>query len=285
MRIYKLGLVFFLISTIAYSQDKPLKEHILFYSSFDDNMNADMAVGDPLIYTAENYKNINNAKSGIHDPMVIIAENKGFTGNALHFKGKKSSVIYFSGHQNLGYSSESWSGSFSFWLQVDPATDLAPGYCDPICLTDSKFNDAALWVDFTDDSPRRFRFGAMGDLDVWNPDNKSGEAEVEKRVVNVTQPPFACRKWTHIVITYSEINTNRSECKLYLDGELKGLVKDVNDPFTWEAENAKIMLGLGYIGLMDEITVFDKPLTLDEVKNVYALKDGIKALFSNRSQD
>ena len=51
----------------------------------------------------------------------------------------------------------------------------------------------------------------------------------------------------------------------------------MNDPFTWVEENAKIMLGLGYVGLMDELTVFDKPLEVDEVKAVYQLKGRIKA--------
>jgi len=39
------------------------------------------------------------------------------------------------------------------------------------------------------------------------------------------------------------------------------------------------MLGLSYVGLMDELTVFDKPLDANEVKSVYKLKNGIKALF------
>ncbi len=39
------------------------------------------------------------------------------------------------------------------------------------------------------------------------------------------------------------------------------------------------MLGLGYIGMMDELTVFDKPLDDNEVKSVYKLKNGIKTLF------
>lgn len=143
-----------------------------------------------------------------------------------------------------------------------------------------RYNDAALWVDFTkDDKPRKFRLGVMGDLDVWNPENKNNETETEKRLVTVNQPPFASGKWTHIVITYSEINTNKSACKLYLDGEIKGVVKGINDPFTWVEENAKIMLGLSYVGYMDELTVFDKPLDASEVKFVFELKKGVKNLF------
>ena len=279
MHFPKLSLLFFLVSNIACSQSPSLKDHILFYSSFDGTTTAEIAIGDSLLYTAENYKKTEKAKPGLHNPDVILAKNKGLVGDALHFTKKNTSAIYFSGYKNLGYSPKSWSGSFSFWLQLDPEKDLAPGYCDPINITDVSFNDAALWVDFTDDNPRKFRLGVLGDLAVWNPEKKDDKVAFEKRLVTVTKPSFKSEKWTHIVITYAEINTTKSVCKLYLDGQLQGVVKDVNDPFTWIEENAKIMLGLGYVGLMDELTVFDKPLDTNEVKAVYELKNGIKALF------
>ncbi|WP_282079150.1 LamG-like jellyroll fold domain-containing protein [Aquimarina algiphila] len=270
---------FFLITSISFSQNKQLKDHVLFYSSFDGKLSADVSVGDAKIYTAENYNKTDKARPGLHNTNVVLAKNRGHIGDALHFKKKNTAAIYYKGSKNLGYSPTSWSGSVSFWLQLDPEVDLAPGYCDPINITDYKFNDAALWVDFTDDKPREFRLGVMGDLEVWNPENKNDETEVKKRTVTVKQPPFKSGKWTHIVITYSKVNTNKSTCKLYLDGQLKGVIKDVNDPFTWEEEKAKIMLGLGYIGMMDELTVFDKPLDLKEVKFVFELKNSIKTLF------
>lgn len=280
MLFSKFSLFLFFITSITFSQKKQLRDHILFHSSFDGKTTADISVGDSLIYTAENYKKTANAKPGLHNPDVVLAKDKGLIGDALHFKKKNTSAIYFSGYKNLGYSSKSWSGSFSLWLQLDPDKDLEPGYCDPINLTDVRYNDAALWVDFTkDDKPRKFRLGVMGDLEIWNPENKNNEVESEKRLVNVVQPPFGSEKWTHIVITYSEVNTNKSVCKLYLNGQFQGAVKDVNDPFTWKEENAKIMLGLSYVGLMDELTAFDKTLDPIEVKFVYELKNGIKSLF------
>jgi len=278
MLFYRLGFFFFLISNVACSQSRSLKDHVIFYASFDGKVTADMAVGDAQLYTAESYDKTDAAKAGLHNPDVILAKEEGLAGDALYFTKKNTSAIYYSGYKNLGYSAQSWSGSFSFWLKLDPEKDLAPGYCDPINLTDTKYNDAALWVDFTDDTPRQFRLGAIGDLNVWNPENKSDETAWEKRTVTVEQPPFKGGKWTHIVIAYSKLNTNQSECTLYLDGQYKGVVKDVNDPFTWKEENAKIMIGLSYVGMMDELTVFDKALDLDEVKSVYALKSGMKTI-------
>ncbi len=270
---------FFLITTISFSQNKDLKDHVLFYSSFDGKLTADISTGDAMIYTADSYKKADDAKPGIHNPDVILAKNKGLTGDALHFTEKNTTAIFYKAFKNVGYSRESWSGTVSFWLQLDPNKDLAPGYCDPICITDVRYNDAALWVDFTDDNPRKFRLGAMGDLKVWNPENKNDEAKWEKRTVTVTQPPFKKGKWTHVVITFSKVNTTNSVFKLYLNGKYNGVIKDINDPFTWEAENGKIMLGLGYIGLMDELTIFDKPLDPKEVNSIFELKNGVKTLF------
>ncbi len=270
---------FFFIASISFSQNKELKNHILFYSSFDGKLSADVSIGDAKIYTAKSYKKVDNARPGLHNSDVILAKNKGLTGDALHFKKQNTSAIFYNAYKNVRYSSVSWSGTISFWLQLDPNKDLAPGYCDPICITDVRYNDAALWVDFTDHNPRKFRFGAMGDLEVWNPENKNDETKWKKRTVTVERPPFKHAKWTHIVITFSKVNTTKSTFKLYIDGEFKGVVKDINDPFTWEAEKGKIMLGLGYIGLMDELAVFDKPLNLNEVKYVFELKNGIKELF------
>lgn len=274
-----ISIFFFLITSFSFSQNKQLKDHILFYSSFDGKLSADVSVGDPMLYTAEDYTKIDKAKPGSHNPDVVLAKSMGLTGDALYFTKKNTTAIFYKAYKNVGYTTKSWSGTVSFWLQLDPNKDLAPGYCDPICITDVRYNDAALWVDFTDDDPRKFRLGAMGDLAVWNPENKNDETKWKKRTITVKEPPFESGKWTHIVITFSNVNTAKPTFKLYLNGKFKDVIKDVNDPFTWEAENGKIMLGLGYIGMMDELSVFDKTLDSNEVKSIYELKKGIKTLF------
>lgn len=276
------SVLFFLGLGVSFSQNEPLKDHLLFYSSFDGKLTADVSVGDGMIYTAENYKNVASAQVGLNDPNVILAKNEGLVGDALHFKEAKTSAVFYKAYKNVGYNSTSWSGTISFWLRLDPNKELAPHYCDPICITDSKWSDAGLWVDFTDHSPRRFRLGAMGDIAVWDPNNDSDETDWEKRTVTVDPSPFQSNTWTHVVIVFSEVNTKtKSEFKLYLNGAFIGEIKDINDPFTWDAENGKIMLGLGYIGLMDELAVFDKPLNGQEIKAITLLKGGLKEVVIN----
>jgi hypothetical protein len=273
------SLSFFLIASVSFSQNKQLKDHILFYSSFDGKTSADLALGDSNLYTAKNYKEVANAKKGLNDPNVVLAKGKGLIGDAIHFKEAKTSAIFYKAYKNVGYNSTSWSGTISFWLRLDPNKELAPHYCDPICITDSKWSDAGLWVDFTDHNPRKFRLGAMGDIAVWDPNDDSDETDWNKRTVTVDPSPFQSETWTHVAMVFSKVNTTKSTFKLYLDGKFNGVVKGVNDPFTWEAEKGKIMLGLGYIGLMDELAIFDKPLNSKEVKSVFELKNGIKTLF------
>jgi len=62
----------------------------------------------------------------------------------------------------------------------------------PIQITDTEYNDAAIWVDFTrDDKPRNFRLGIFGDLKVWNPKNLAPEENpfFNHRTLVVMQPP------------------------------------------------------------------------------------------------
>jgi len=261
------------------SQNDLQKDDVLFFSSFDGSVTADIAQGDAQIYSAKSYKEAANAKAGITDANVLLAKGAGHIGDAIHFKEAKTAAIFYKAFKNVGYSSSSWSGTVSFWLRLDPNKDLAPHYCDPICITDTKWSDAGLWVDFTNDSPRKFRYGAMGDIAVWDPNEDSDENDWNKRTITVDPSPFQSETWTHVAMVFSEINTLRPTFRLYLNGIDRGGIEQIPDPFTWEEENGKIMLGLGYIGMMDELAIFNKALNAKEVRRVFELKNGIKSLW------
>ena len=273
------GMLYLLFISCASSAQHQLKEHVLFYSAFDGALTASVAQGDAAIYTAKNYKEAAKAKVGLHDPKVVLAAKEGKFGDALHFKASKTAAVFYKAYRNVGYSSASWSGTISFWLRLDPNEPLPPHYCDPICITDSKWSDAGLWIDFTDHNPRKFRYGAMGDIAVWDPDNDSDESDWNMRTVTVDPSPFRSDEWTHVAMVFSKVNTEQPIYQLYLNGEFQGAIENVDDPFTWEPENGKIMLGLGYVGFMDELAIFDKALNIQEVQTVFQLKQGIKTLF------
>ena len=257
------------------AQENSITDHLLFYSSFDGSTKASIAKGDARIFTAKNYKESANALAGLHDAQVVLAKDQGLSGDALHFKTAKTSAVFYKAYKNVGYNRFSWSGTISFWLRLDPKTDLPPHYCDPICITDSSWNDAGLWVDFTDHTPRKFRLGAMGDKAVWDPNNNSDESDWNQRTVTVDPAPFHPETWTHVAMVFAKVNSENPTYSLYLNGELQGLVDDIQDPFSWEAEKGKIMLGLGYIGFMDELAIFKKVLTSNEIKKVFQMKQGL----------
>jgi len=154
------------------------------------------------------------------------------------------------------------------------------GYTDPIQLTDVNFNDASLWVDFTDETPPSFRLGVIGDKAAWSEDTliSSSQETFERRIIKVQNPQFSRKEWTHILITYNALGTSQSSANLYLNGEKKGTVSGIDDPFTWDIEQSNIFLGLGFTGLMDDLSIFNRSLTAQEVQQVYQLKNGIHSI-------
>ncbi len=254
---------------------------LTFHASFDNGLDADRAAADPVLYTAPSYDEQDQAQPGLGNPAVMLAEGAGRFGHALRFTERNQHAIFYRADGNIGYSPESWSGTVSFWLSLDPATDLEPGFCDPIQITDAAYNDAAIWVDFTGENPRQFRLGVFGDLDVWNPDGlgPNDNPAFTNRLTVVDEPPFAGDRWTHVTITYAGLGQPGGAATLYLDGErVPGGADDVGEPFTWDIELGAIRLGVNYVGLFDELALFGRPLDDDEVRALHALDGGVAAL-------
>ncbi|SHG45809.1 LamG-like jellyroll fold domain-containing protein [Flagellimonas flava] len=256
-----------------------LKQALTFYASFDKGINADYALGDSLMYTVPNRSALDSAMAGLHKSDIARLEGKGKYGSGLHFAKRSKGSIYYASAKNIAYQNKNWNGAISFWLSLDPATDLEPGYCDPIQITDVSYNDAAIWVDFTKDNPRDFRLGVIGDRDIWNPDGLEDEDNLFlPQLVPVSNPPFTTNNWTHVLINFSGLNTENGETSLYLNGELKGSRTNITDSFTWELDKSNIYLGLSYIGLMDDLSIFNRNLTEKEIKQLYAMEGGVKVI-------
>lgn len=256
-----------------------LREALTFYASFDTGVNADFAAGDPRIYTVPNRNARDSAKAGLHKPDISRQEGKGKYGYGLQFTERSEGYIYYPSARNIAYSKENWNGAISFWLSLDPAVDLEQGFCDPIQITDVSYNDAAIWVDFTEDNPRDFRLGVIGDRNIWNPEGLEDEDNLFlPQLTPVSNPPFTTGKWTHILINFSGLNTEKGEASLYMNGELKGTRSDIADPFTWELDRSNIYIGLSYIGLMDDLSIYNRNLTENEIKALYSLENGLQTI-------
>lgn len=266
-------------------QDYGLLSHLTFLASFDHGLDADFSRGDRRIHTA---KDLNRKQSspGNSIESVGIADGEGRYGNAVRFSKKTSKSSFYSA-QSIGYRSENWSGTLSVWMKLDPDNDLKPGYCDPILLSDKQWDQSAIFVDFDKDLPRDFRLGVFPDYKVWNPKETAWDdiAVVDRPMIVVKQPPFSADQWTHVCITWEDANLpddGPGKATLYLNGKSQGSHSQVMR-YSWQTEQAALMMGIYYIGLMDELAVFDAALTEADVMKLYELPEGLATALA-RSQ-
>ena len=254
-----------------------LGDALTFHASFDNGTDADFGLGDKSIYTAPSYDEFQAAEAGIHDPDIMIAAGEGRFGSGLRFQKKNTTALFYRAERNVAYSDQNWSGTISFWLRLTPEEDLEPGFCDPIQVTDQAYNDSAIWVDFTRDNPRQFRLGVFGELEAWNPENlPPGENPgFEKRLVIVDSPPFTRDRWTHVLIVHSGLGSSGGgTASLYVDAELQGRTEEISEPFEWDLSRSAVRLGVNYVGFYDEVALFNRPLSEEEIVALYQLETG-----------
>ena len=249
-----------------------LKEALTLYASFDKGIDADVSNGDARLYTVMNRREVDSAMVGLYKDSVSHLKNLGKTGGALIFSGKTRGSIYYKSQGNIAYNSTNWNGAISFWLKLNPNKDLQPGYCDPIQITDVSYNDASIWVDFTKTLPRAFRLGVIEDRDAWNPAPEGPDNENPKfldLLVRMDNPPFDSDQWTHVLVNYSGLNSPDGKAELYVNGDFVGIRENISNSFTWNLEESNIYLGLSYIGLFDELSIFNRSLSKEEIEVLY----------------
>lgn len=242
-----------------------MAESMIFHASFDDTTRAQLSTGAGRLL-------MDRGDASVEEAAPQLSKGAGRYGDALRFSEKTKTVWYYEGIE-ADYKTQDWSGSFSFWLKLDPDQDLEPGFCDPVQITERAWNDAAFFVDFDKVLPRDFRLGVFADLKSWNPDNKPYDdiADEDRPLVTVKRPPFSSDAWTHVCFTWKDINSasgKAATAALYLNGELQGTL---NQPikFTWDPKQAKIKIGINYIGMMDDLIIFDSALSPVQVELLY----------------
>jgi hypothetical protein len=118
-------------------------------ASFDGAVSARHAAGDPALYWAPSAKERQQAKPALPPTgETQQAAGAGRFGDALRFTKRAAPMVFFRAQRNMAYASSNWSGTVSFWLQVDPKGQLEPGFCDPVQITPRAWNDAAFFVEF-----------------------------------------------------------------------------------------------------------------------------------------
>ena len=263
-----LGLLFTVLMTTGQSEDLSLKTALTFYASFDGGTDADISRGDKRLFTLIGKEpKLGNKTEG----MSRMVKGKGLSGDALLFTKRNAKWLLYDGAKNFHFAEKNWSGSVSFWLKVDPINGLDPGYVDPIQITPNTWNDASFFVDFAKDgNPRSFRLGAFADKSVWNPENKD-IPEPQRPLVPAKSNPFSSDKWTHVAFTWENFNTGKKDgvATLYLNGKNEGIITEWNQKFSWAGKPHRILIGLNYMGLFDELACFNRALSSKEIKRIF----------------
>ena len=254
-----------------------IKSSLTFYASFDKGINADIAKGDNRLFTlVEKQPKEGNQTGGL----TQLAKGKGVTGDALLFTKREAKWLFYDGEKNFSFKKNNWSGSVSFWLKVDPINGLDTGYVDPIQITPNTWNDASFFVDFNKEgNPRSFRLGAFADKKIWNPENKN-IPEPERPLVSAKSNPFSKDKWTHVAFTWKRFNTGNKNgiSSLYLNGKKEGSIEGWNQQYSWAGKPHRILIGLYYMGLFDELACFNRALSAKEIERIHAHKKDLKSL-------
>jgi hypothetical protein len=257
-----------------------LSRALTLHVSFDKGFDADYSRGEKKCYVQRGPKLV----PAQPNEDVKLAAGAGRFGGALHFPKKGTTRPSFKDGGVLGYNARSWSASVSAWLRLNPDQDLEPGYCDPIQIIGDDNKKGYIFLEWSkDETPRYFRYAVRPLFPIWNPKNLPwADIPADKKpMVEVARAPFSREKWTHVVFTLENINDKKKSPvgRLFLNGKPQGAIEKWDLTFAWDPAKVLLVLGANYVGYLDDLAVFDHPLTDVEVAHIYGLKDGIRELY------
>ncbi|MBM4067848.1 MAG: LamG domain-containing protein [Planctomycetes bacterium] len=252
-----------------------LKKALTFRASFDESLEADFARGGRKLSTRFNHetdKDKHVFEKGYDAKVFRVARGKGIHGGALEALDvlPRNGRIFYPGLGNLAFRKGGWGGAVSVWVNTDPDKLFKTKFCDPVQITQKGALNGGIWFDFNDAKPRHLRHGAFPAV---KPNEKAlSEDDADAPMVRVPKPGFKQGKWHHVVLSWKNFDTSSKNTSakdavsaMYIDGKLIGEVKDRAIAMGWDLERTGIYVAVNYIGLLDELSVFDRPLTMTEV--------------------
>ncbi|HYH67817.1 MAG TPA: LamG domain-containing protein [Urbifossiella sp.] len=257
-----------------------LAKALTLHASFDKGLDADFSRADKACYVQRGTELV---KAAPNDD-VKVAAGAGRFGGALHFPKKGATRPAFKDGGVLGYNAKSWNTTVSVWLRLDPDKDLEPGYCDPVQIVGDDNKKGYIFLEWSkDETPRYFRYAIRPLFPIWNPTGAAWhEIPFEERpMVQVARAPFTRERWTHVAFTVENVNDKaRPQAgRLYIDGKLQGSIEKWNLTFDWNPARVLLVLGAAYVGHIDDLAVFDRPLTPAEVEMLFGLRAGARELY------
>lgn len=263
------------MSSLFAAEDAPIREAVTFYASFDTQPAGNFGEGDLRLWTRADdprEKGKKRIRLGYNEKTIAVVENGGICGGALQIRGSTPdhAFVFFPASGKLAAGNGGWGGTVSLWVKPNVAEIPEAGPWDPFLLVEKGWNDGAVWCDFAPGAaPRDLRIGlfpavAAGQLP---PTLEMGE----KIWLTVKAPALESNAWHHIAQAWGNFDTGKSDAwtACYLDGKLMGKVEGRNGTMGWDLDQVRFHIGSALVGLIDEVALFNRPLTDAEIARLH----------------
>jgi hypothetical protein len=248
-----------------------LRKAVTLYASFDEEVRMDFGRGDPVPGTRSvdpGDKKRFLFDTGFDPKYFRILKDKGISGGCLQAVDlpPRGGRLFFPAKGNMSFQKESgWGGAFSVWVNTDPNKMLKTPFCDPVLITQKGFNNGSIWAHFNDSKPRALQSGTYPSI----PDGQEPVAEEDPKapLTRLKNVGFKSGEWHYIVLTWDHFNSGKKDGThvLWVDGKKIGDLKDHAIGMDWDIERTRVYFAVNLVGLLDELAVFNRPLTVDEV--------------------
>ncbi len=270
-----------LVAPVLRADEASLLKAVTLYASFDEAVRADVGGGELTFSTRYNDpkdRTKYNIALGYPKRAFRVAAGKGVQGGALEAVDvlPNNGRIFLPARGNLAFKKGGWGGAVSVWVKTDPNKLLKTRFCDPIQITWKGANNGGIWFDFNDAKPRDMRMGVFPAV----PAGKKGISEDDPKapMVWVKGVGFKANDWHHVVVTWRNLDTGRPDAQatLSIDGKRIGAVSGRALAMDWDVGRAGVYVAVNYIGLLDELALFNRELTAEEVGALFK-KPGLLA--------
>lgn len=262
-----------------------LARALRFHASFDSGLAADFAAGDPVLRVFQTRaERLAGGQPAATGPDLRVEPGSGRFGGALYRAAGHAGRLFYASAGNLPLESAGLSGTASLWLRTSPDEDIPRAFCDPLMFISDNHRDGFLFIEWSKDhTPRRFRYAILPEYARWNPEDRDWESfpDHERPMVQLTERPFDRERWVHVVFTYERIGAGKAAGgALFIDGKPMGRISGWDLTFAWNPASVIVALGWSYVGYIDDLALFDRVLTPEEVAWLHDRPGGVADLRS-----
>jgi hypothetical protein len=272
-------------ATSADADEATLRKAVTLYASFDEAVKPDVGNGEPGTRSVDpDDKKKFRFEKGFDPKFFRIVKDKGIAGGCLEAIDlpPRNGRLYFPAKGNVAFRKDgSWGGALSVWVNTDPNQSLKTPFCDPVLVTQRGLNNGSIFVHFNDAKPRALQAGTYPSIPVGQ--EPIPEEDPKAPLTRLKDVNFKAGEWHHIVLSWDRFNTGKADGthSLYVDGKKVGDLKGYEVGMDWDPEQMRIYFAVNLVGLLDELAVFGRALTAEEVTLLYK-KPGVLQVVKQR---